>query len=382
MEKLFQNNPIMELSKLVFLVLTISLFSCANKDNKTQDTAMYEGIINNSAFEFGVWVSANANKPDDDYSKEFKKYKSAGIDEVLINTGTDPELLKRLVPIATNEGLKVHAWIMAMNRPGDSVALQHPEWYAVSRDGKSCYDTRPYVDYYQWLCPTREASRNHVLSLVEGLAKVDGIESVHLDYIRFSDIFLPIGLLPKYNLVQDTEMAEFDFCYCDECVNAFEKIHHKNPRESNNTSIDMEWKNFRLDAIKAVVDDAYKIAHKYNKNLTAAVFPYPEMADHMVRQRWDKWDIDEVYPMIYHGFYNEEVDWIGYATKQGVKDLSGKKTQINTGIYIPDFTSEEELKEAILLAKESGAKGITFFDGPALSEANLNTIKETKASLK
>jgi hypothetical protein len=38
------------------------------------------------------------------------------------------------------------------------------------------------------------------------------------------------------------------------------------------------------------------------KKLTAAVFPYPEMADHMVRQRWDKWNIDEVYPMIYHNF--------------------------------------------------------------------------------
>ena len=63
--------------------------------------------------------------------------------------------------------------------------LKHPEWYAVSKNGKSCFDTRPYVDYYQWLCPTRKESREHVLNLVEGLAKVDGIESVHLDYIRF-----------------------------------------------------------------------------------------------------------------------------------------------------------------------------------------------------
>ena len=66
-----------------------------------------------------------------------------------------------------------------MNRPGDSIALQHPEWYAVSKEGNSCYDKRPYVDYYQWLCPTREASRNHTLGLVEGLAKVEGIERCH-----------------------------------------------------------------------------------------------------------------------------------------------------------------------------------------------------------
>ncbi|WP_308991336.1 putative glycoside hydrolase [Mariniflexile litorale] len=372
----------MKLTTLLLFVLALNIFSCANTESKKIDDNESEIEKTETPFEFGVWITADAKRTDDDYAQEFQKYKNAGIDEILINTNTDPALLKRLVPVATKNGLKVHAWIMAMNRPGDTIALKHPEWYVVSKEGKSSFDTRPYVDYYQWLCPTREASRNHVLSLVEGLAKVDGIESVHLDYIRFSDIFLPIGLLPKYNLVQDTELPEYDFCYCDACISAFEKIHHKNPKESHNTSIDMEWKNFRLNAIKAVVDDAYNIVHKYNKNLTAAVFPYPEMADHMVRQRWDKWNIDEVYPMIYHGFYNEEVDWVGYATKQGVTDLEGKKTKINTGVYLPAFKSEDELKQAILLAKENGAKGVTFFDGPALTEGHLNAIKEMKAKLK
>ena len=372
---------------LLSFVFVSTLIGCrqnADTHNKTHQEAshaMSNAYIKETSFDFGTWITSNRRKSNDDYVSEFKRYKSGGIDEILINTGTDPKELERLVPLAKAEGLKVHAWIMAMNRPGDSVALQHPEWYVVSRDGKSCYDTRPYVNYYQWLCPTREASRNHVLSLVEGLAKVEGIESVHLDYIRFPDIFLPIGLLPKYNLVQDEELPEFDFCYCDECINAFEKVHHKNPREIKNTAIDMEWKNFRLNAIKSVVDDAYKIVHKYNKKLTAAVFPYPEMADHMVRQRWDKWDIDEVYPMIYHGFYNEEIDWIGYATKQGVTDIESENISLHTGVYLPPFKSADELKEAIVLAKENGAKGITFFDGNGLTDAYLEAILDVKSQM-
>lgn len=377
MVELFQTKLKMQNTKILVFILALSIISCGTKEEKTID----ESTTTESSFEYGVWMGADAKRTDEDYAQEFEKYKNAGIDEVLINTNTNPELLKRLTPIAREKGLRVHAWLMAMNRPYDSVALQHPDWYIVSKEGKSSFDTRPYVDYYQWLCPTRKESREYVLSLVEGLAKVEGIESVHLDYIRFPDIFLPIGLLPKYNLVQDEELPEYDFCYCDACISAFEKLHHKNPLESKNTAIDMEWKNFRLNAIKSVVDDAYKIVHKYNKNLTAAVFPYPEMADHMVRQRWDKWDIDEVYPMIYHGFYNEEIDWIGYVTKQGVTDLSAKKVGLNTGVYLPPFKSSEELKEAILLAKENGAKGVTFFDGPALTEEYLKTIKETKASL-
>ncbi|MGB0881176.1 MAG: putative glycoside hydrolase [Polaribacter sp.] len=365
----------MKLLKTILFTLTLLLSSCISKEEKKEVTSAEK------TFKFGTWITSNKEKSNEFYTAEFKKYKDNGIDEILINTSTDPKELARLVPIAKDAGLDVHAWIMAMNRPGDTIALKHPEWYIVSRNGKSCFDTRPYVNYYQWICPTREASRNHVLSLVEGLAKVEGIESVHLDYIRFPDIFLPIGLLPKYNLEQDTEMAEFDFCYCDVCISAFEKIHHKNPKESKNTAIDMEWKNFRLNAIKSVVDDSYKIAHSYNKILTAAVFPYPEMADHMVRQRWDKWNIDQVYPMIYHGFYNEEVDWIGYATKQGVSDVKAKNIAIHTGVYMPDFKSAEELKQAIILAKKNGAKGISFYDGPAITDEYLKAIKETKVSI-
>ena len=372
----------MKVLKFIMSLLLINIMSCKVQEVNSSRSKHNSNEITSTQFEFGTWITSNKNKSNEDYAAEFKKYKDAGIDEVLINTGTDPIELERLVPIATKVGLKVHAWIMAVNRPGDTVALKHPEWYQVSRDGKSCHDTRPYVGYYQWLCPTREASRNHILGLVEGLAKVDGIESVHLDYIRFPDIFLPIGLLPKYNLVQDEELPEYDFCYCDVCVEAFENMHHKNPRKIKNTAIDMEWKNFRLNAIKALVDDAYKIVNKNNKKLTAAVFPYPEMADHMVRQRWDKWDIDEVYPMIYHSFYNEEIDWIGYATKQGVADLEAKNVGLNTGIYLPPFTSGDELKEAIRLAKDNGAKGVTFFDGPALTPEYLQAIKEVKASLK
>ncbi len=382
MENSFLSNLIMKMKNIFTCIICFILVGCIEKDKANGVQVENSNKELSSVFKFGTWITADKNKSNEDYDAEFKKYKNGGIDEVLINTNTEPALLNRIVPIARANKLKVHAWIMAMNRPGDSVALQHPEWYAVNKEGKSCYDNRPYVEYYQWLCPTREASRNHILDLVEGLAKVDGIESVHLDYIRFSDVFLPIGLLPKYNLVQDEELPEFDFCYCDACITAFEKIHHKNPLKIKNTAIDMEWKNFRLNKVKAIVDDAYQIAKKHDKKLTAAVFPYPEMADHMVRQRWDKWTIDEVYPMIYHGFYNEELDWIGYATKQGVEDVSSTNIQINTGVFIPDFESPKVLREAILLAKNNGAKGLAFYDGGALTDKFLEVIKKTKEELK
>ena len=369
----------MRFYQFLLFIFFLSIISCGEntKENlisENKNLSDYESM--DADFKFWVWTGANRERTDSSYVAEYKKYAESGIDAVLINTNTDPGLLSRLAPIAKKEGLEVHAWIMAMNRPGDSVALQHPDWYAVSRDGNSTFDTRPYVDYYQWLCPTRKESRNHVLGLVEELSKVKGVESVHLDYIRLPDIFLPIGLLPKYDLVQEEELPQFDFCYCNVCIAEFEKIHHKNPQNFENPALDIEWKQFRLNKIKAVVDDAYEIAHNNGKDLTAAVFPYPEMADHMVRQRWDKWKIDAVLPMIYHNFYNEEIDWIGFATRQGISDLENKNTELHTGVFVPAMTSEE-LKESINQAKSNGAKGVSFFDGGALKPEHLQVIRES-----
>lgn len=363
-----------ELLKIVLLLTFFLGLAACRTDQKDKMETTAELVPEKSPFKFWTWMTARAERTDDSYTEEFAKYSDNGIDAILINTHANTKLLSRLVPIAKRFDLEVHAWMFTINRPGDTIAEQHPEWYAVSREGKSCFDNPPYVGYYKWLCPTREASRNHILGLVENLAKVDGIASVHLDYIRYPDIFLPISLLPKYDLEQNQELPQFDFCYCDVCVSEFEKVHGKNPRNFEHPSIDMEWKNFRLNKVKAIVDDAYEIAHENNKILTSAVFPYPEMADHMVRQRWDKWNVDVVLPMIYNSFYTEDVDWIGYATRQGVQDLAAKDTELHTGIYVPEMTPEE-VKRAIALAKENGALGVSFFDGPAISEEQWRVIK-------
>ena len=366
---------------LFSLLLAILIFACnPTQPTNQEETGVGEDEATTAPFKFWTWITASESRTDESYVEEFTKYKTLGLDAVLINTNTDPKLLARLAPIAKEAGLEVHAWMFTVNRPGDSIAEQHPEWYAVSRDGKSTFDDPPYVGYYKWMCPTREGSRQHILSIVEGLAKVEGVASVHLDYIRYSDIFLPIALLPKYDLVQDVELPRYDFCYCDVCVSEFEKIHHKNPRESSNPAIDMEWKNFRLNRVKAIVDDAYEIAHTHGKILTAAVFPYPEMADHMVRQRWDKWKVDVVLPMIYNSFYHEETDWVGYATRQGVADLKGRAVELHTGIYVPTL-SATELQEAIGYAKENGANGVSFFDGPAITDEQWKVIQAFKYSL-
>ncbi|MCB4797903.1 family 10 glycosylhydrolase [Neotamlana laminarinivorans] len=368
--------------KIALFGLVLSIVSC---NQATKETASEVPVATTTTeettktFKYWNWMSVGHKKSDSAYTAHFNKLKSKGIDAVLLNTGADPGLLKRLTPLATAAGLEVHAWMFTTNRPGDSIAQQHPDWYMVSRSGKSCFkkEERPYVGYYQWLSPSHPEARKHILSLIEGLAKVEGVASVHLDYIRYPDVYLPIGLLPKYDLKQEEELPDYDFDYSDASVNKFMALHHKDPRKMENPAIDIEWKNFRLNEIRSLVNEAYDIVHKHDKKLSAAVFPYPEMADHMVRQRWDKWNIDMVLPMIYYNFYNEELDWIGYATKQGVEDLQGKSTELHTGLYTPKL-SNEDLKDAIQYAKDNGASGVAFFDDYHMTDEQFEIIKASK----
>ncbi|NJX14394.1 family 10 glycosylhydrolase [Tamlana crocina] len=352
----------------LLIIIFIVTVSCS-KEKKGINTAQTESTP--PPFKYWVWYGAGANVADSIHIKQFKKYASSGINAVLIDTRADADYLSKVAPLAIKEGLEVHAWMFTMNRPGDTTALKHPDWYMVSRSGKSCFDDRPYVDYYQWLSPSHPEARQHIWNLVEGLAKVEGIKSVHLDYIRYPDVFLPVGLLPKYNLVQNEELPDFDFDYSMASVDKFKKLFGKDITQAEVPAIDIEWKQFRLNEIKAVVDGAYDIAHKHGKDLTAAVFPYPEMADHMVRQRWDKWNIDAVMPMIYNNFYNEGLDWIEFATKQGLTDLKAKQTKLHTGLYLPEMT-DNELAKAIAIAKQSGASGVAFFD---IQESHFEVIK-------
>jgi len=103
-----------------------------------------------------------------------------------------------------------------------------------------------------------------------------------------------------------------------------------------------------------------KVAQQNNKPITAAVFPTPEIARRIVRQDWTNWNLNAIFPMIYHGFYREQVPWIGDAVEEGIHFLNGK-FPIYAGLFLPDFKSMGELEEGIKVAISKGASGVSIF---------------------
>ena len=311
-----------------------------------------------------VWARINKDKSDADYRKWFGLLKECGISGVMFE-GYDENLFH----MCQDAGLEAHYWKWTMNRA--EMLKVHPEWFAVNRKGESSFDKPAYVDYYRFLCPNHEGVADYLAKDYVKLANLPYVDGVHLDYVRFPDVVLPVSLWKNYGIDQTSEHPEYDYCYCDVCRAKFKAQTGKDAMDLKYPMEDQSWINFRLDAITHVVDQITKAVKADGKNISAAVFPGPSMARKMVRQDWGNWSLDAYYPMIYNGFYYEGPEWIGRSVKESVQTVNGK-AKIYAGLMFPDVkdTFEKALDEAF----DNGASGVSFFDGP--DEAYLLKFKE------
>ena len=314
-----------------------------------------------------VWLHSDF-KTLDDWKRALARMRAAGIDAVLIGGGAD--FYRGHIPAAAEEGIEVHAWTFTMMRGG--MEREHPEWYAVSRTGVSTAEKPPYVDYYKFLCPAREPVQRHLRAHIRDLAGIEGLGSIHLDYIRYPDVILPIALWPKYGLVQDREYPEFDFCYCSACRERFARQTGIDPLRLHDPPANEAWVQYRYDSITYMVSLLFDEARAHGRPLTAAVFPTPAIARRLVRQDWTRWKVDAVFPMVYHSFYKEDVAWIGRATREGVAALGGR-IPLYSGLYVPDLPPRE-LARAAALALDAGANGVSLFEGRTLTQEHWRAL--------
>ncbi len=343
----------------------LCIISCKNNSKDTE--------AKTKKFIISTWVGAGNNFEENNWKEKLSYYDSLGISEILV--GAPPEILKKIIPLANQKQIKVHGWLWTLNRPNDTIAQKHPNWYAVNRNGKNSLEYRAYVDYYQWLSPFHPKAKEYIINNAKKLLKIEGLASVHLDYVRYPDVILGADLQPKYNLVQETEMPEYDYGYHSIARAGFKKIFGKDPIDFKHPELSTEWRQYRLNAITNLVNEIAEIAHAENKKITAAVFPFPEMSRQMVRQAWNDWNLDAAYPMLYQNFYRQNINWIGFAAKQGVSDVN---FPVIAGLYSPALRKAKDLEKAIKLAKESGTKGISIYTADDLTEEQKQVLVALK----
>src|SRR5690606_36318428 len=190
----------------------------------------------------------------------------------------------------------------------------------------------------------------------------------------YPDVILPRNLWETYGLVQDHEMAPFDFCYCEACRDRFARETGRDPLALEDPAADVAWRAFRWRMVTETVEVLARAVHARGKAISAAVFPTPTIARRLVRQAWDRWPLDVVFPMTYHGFYREPVSWIEGAVAEGVTALP-TATPLVAGLYLPDLPPPA-LAEAIRAARRGGASGVAMFEAGGLTDAHLAAVRE------
>jgi len=335
-----------------------------------------------------AWLGGLNDKPEKEISKTFIKLKRKGIDTLMYNGGQDPADYRRIGKIAKEAGLGFHTWIPTM------VQQPRPELdsslYAINRAGESAYDKPAYVSYYRFLCPSRPEVYQFLEKMYTRIAAVEEVDAIHLDYIRFPDVILARGLWEKYGLVMDKEYPAYDYCYCEKCTAGFKSQTGIDITEVDDPTQLQAWKQYRYDLITSIVNRLADTIHQQGKQINAAVFPGPHsVAKRIVRQEWDKWELDAFFPMHYNDFYLEGTDWIGEMTKEAATSLNDTRPVISGLFICPDPKNKaqekdpeghgllpDELAAAIRTSMENGAAGICLFTPGRMTLAHWRVFKQ------
>lgn len=300
-------------SILLLALVTLSVLSVNSCQKKADNYPL-----------FWTWLDY---RPDMDFEAVCAKMQEVGIDGVMLNAPT-PDDYRTAIPVAHKYGITVHAWLWTMNLEHDrnKILAEHPEWFSVNRLGRSLADTTAYVDYYKFLCPALPEVREYLNDKIRAYCEVDGLEGIAIDYHRFVDVVLPTTLWPRYGVIQDREYPEWDFGYHPVMIEKFKEEYGYDPREQEDPTADIKWRQFRCDQITEVANLFAQTVHSYGKKMSASPFPTPKMSSRMVRQDWGKWNLDIVFPMVYANFYTMDPSFAYDCTVENVRDKNPMTT--------------------------------------------------------
>ncbi len=326
------------------LIVIVLLSACSGNKSSKNDYPM-----------FWTWMDY---RPGMNFDSVCTVMNEAGIDGVMLNAPT-PDDYRKAIPVAKKHGIEVYAWLWTMNleHGRDSMVKAHPDWLSVNRKGESLANTNAYVGYYKFMCPALPEVREYIKNKVKAYCEVEDLNGIAIDYHRFVDVILPTTLWSRYGIVQDREYPEFDFGYHPEMIRIFKEKYGYDPRELEDPSTDEQWLQFRCDQITEVANMIAEVVHSYGKKMAASPFPTPKMSRKMVRQDWGKWNLDIVFPMVYHNYYTGDVSFISDCTLENARDKNAMTT-LYCGMTATNGPAMFDCMDAAL---ENGAEGISIF---------------------
>ena len=346
---------------VLFLLICCTFCSC-NTDQKVTTDAKY-----------WVWMSYNSEL---DYHGVFKRLQDIGIDGILFAASI--EQYKEVLPLAEEFDFKIHAWKWVLNRPKKTLIENFPSWYMVNKKGTSMVNDTMNVPHYKFLCPAVPEVETFILSEIDEVLALPGIDGICMDYLRFPDVILPEKLQEKYGFIQNREYSFWDYGYHPAMISKFKAKYDYDPSELVDPSQDLQWKQFRYDQITNLANKIADKAHNANKQVSATSYASPQLALKHVRQEYVKWNLDYVFPMIFSGFYESDgPNWIATCTKENIESFKNKKTQVMPSLFAPTHkTSNLSLPQAMHVVEDAGADGVAIFSYNSFDDLTTAMVKD------
>lgn len=337
-----------------------------------------------------VWQSIGSRTNMDTLQRDFRLWKEHGVTGVCIETKS-LEQVREASARAHAEGLEYHAWIPSMLRKG----LPH-EWYAVNRLGQSSDQHPSYVPNYRFLDPGNPEVQEFLKEKYLEIAQIPDVDYVRLDFIRYPDVILAPALNDVYGLDENNaeEYPPADYCYCDRCVETFLTQTGIDIRKEEKPEKVAEWAQFRCDQLTLFVDRMARAIHEVGKKVSVDVFPGPiSYAEHMVRQQWNQWVVDMFFPMNYHEYYEEDLDWLTSVVAEEVE--AAGHTPIMSGLSISESwqhpgkprslkdrgITPDEMETAIANSLKAGATGVCFLSPSRMSDEHWKALEAALKNL-
>jgi len=272
--------------------------------------------------------------------------------------GIDP--LAELVTRAHAAGLEVHCWLVAFRVSstwppnGNPTVAAHPEWLMVPR---ASMGTVAKVGSYYTFDPGSPGVQEYLASIVRELCTNYGIDGIHWDYIRYTQVDAGYPADPNYS---GSSLRRF------QAITGYGGV--PDPNEPS-------WCNFRRRTITEVVrrgmtETAASLSVRQPLRHTAALVTwYPANSDftqtnpYKLFCDWKYWQqmgyldatipmcyFDEnSYPSTYRAWVNNSVAWA---------QSYGRHTYIGPGIYMNTFADS---RTQLLYARNAGAQGLCTY---------------------
>ncbi len=329
----------------------------------------------------GFWTSLPV---DADFEAACADMAGTGANRVFPNIdGYGPADLARLSRACHANGMELHAWTlnnMVSTKTYSPEFLQaHRDWLAVNRNGQTGLEF-PLWGRQTWWCPNSQGYLEHYLSYWVPMLLEAGADGLHLDFIRYPDIWdYEDGLA-----IERPEVPDYSFCYCPTCRRMFRESSGVDPLDvplDPDSDLYQEWRRWRMDSI---VREVRAIKQRLDPQLTlsAAVFPTPDIARTVVLQDWPSFadQLDFLCTMIYHQKqWGRPITWVKQATEEGLAEMRGKCGYVAGFGYPIRQTTADELRTGILCAKEAGADGAVIFSYPGMSPEQKAAITEVNS---